>query len=353
MKRAGNRLVGLFGRPTSTLAAPVGQSGAMDAPVPLWIVRLAWLVLPFLAWAGVGAALDGASSGASIVVAAIAWAVWAVVLVATAMVRPVALVILRLLVPLAPAATATALLLAAGEGSLAAGDGDTITALLGFAAGVVAAVAVMLPSTGDYFLNGDSYGDEQRFGLRCPGALVVTLGPLWLLGVALPAAGIAWLAGAQWAMGAAALIVGGLAGVWLWAVAGRLAQRFVVFVPAGLTVVDPLSLAEPVLFARNRTLSIGPAFVDPDPSDADVEGERVDLSGAALGLAIELRTDGPTEVVTLSRPSERDTSDGGGLADRMKAARMGVSRQAASVLFTPSRPAEFLLQTRRANSARA
>jgi hypothetical protein len=44
----------------------------------------------------------------------------------------------------------------------------------------------MLPSTGDYFLNGDSYGDEQRFGLRCPGALVVTLGPLWLLGVALP-----------------------------------------------------------------------------------------------------------------------------------------------------------------------
>jgi hypothetical protein len=37
----------------------------------------------------------------------------------------------------------------------------------------------------------------------------------------------------------------------------------------------------------------------------------------------------------------------------MKAARMGVSRQAASVLFTPSRPAEFLLQTRRANSARA
>lgn len=317
----------------------------MDAPLTLWIVRLAWLGLPFLAWAGIGAALDGASGGASVVAAAIAWAVWAAVLVATVIVRPIALVVLRLLVPLAPAATAVALLLAAGWGSLPAGDATTVTALSGFAAGVVAAVAIMLPSTGGYFLNGDSYGDEQRFGLRCPGALVVTLGPLWLLGVALPTAGVAWLVAERWLLGAPALILGGLAGLWLWAVAGRLGRRFVVFVPAGLTLVDPLSLAEPVLFARNRTVSIGPAIAE-RASDSD-HPARVDLSGAALGLAIELRTDGPTEVVTLSRPTDQDATEAK-LVDRMKAARMGVPREAAAVIFTPSRPAEFLSQTRRA-----
>ncbi len=320
----------------------------MDAPVPLWIVRLAWIVLPFLAWAGIGVALDGASSAASIVVATVAWAVWAVVLVATAMVRPVALVILRLLVPLAPAATAVGLLVAAGNDSLAAGDAATIRSLLGFAAGVVAAVTIMLPSTGSHFLNGDSYGDEQRFGLRCPGALVITLGPLWLLGVALPAAGMAWVAAERWALGVAALIVGVLFAVWLWAVAGRLARRFVVFVPAGLTLVDPLALAEPVLFARNRTSAIGPAAATPQATAAGADGERLDLSGAALGLAIELRTSGPTEVITLSRPAEREAPPDGGLVARMKEARMGVPREAAAVLFTPSQPAEFLLATRRA-----
>ena len=69
----------------------------------------------------------------------------------------------------------------------------------------------------------------------------------------------------------------------------------------------------------------------------------------ALGLAVELRTDGPTEVITLSRPSDRIHGDNppGSLSDRLQNVRMGVPRETSSVLFTPSRPAEFLLDARR------
>lgn len=333
----------------------------MDAPVPLWIARLSWLTLPFLAWAGVSAALEGASTGASLTVALAGWALWAAVLVGSAVVRPVALVVLRLLMPLAPAVTAVALLLAAGDDAIQPGDADTLRAVIGFVVGIVAVSAVMLPAVGHYFLNGDSYGDERRFGLRCPGPLVVTLGPLWLLGAGLPVAGVALLAAQRWLIGAAAVIVGALAAAWLWAVVSRLVRRFVVFVPAGLTLVDPLSLADPVLLARNRTVSVGPASALPadsdDPASAGNSTARVDLSGGALGLAIELRTDSPTQVVTLSRPgepggthdqdSDQQTDRRQGLVDRVKQARMGVPREAGSVLFTPSRPAEFLLDTRR------
>lgn len=333
----------------------------MDAPVALWIVRLAWLSLPFLAWDGPAAALAEATPPAKVVVAAAAWAVWAAVAVCSALVRPQALVVLRLLIPLAPAATAASLLLAAGDGVLSAGGGDTIRAVIGFVAGVVAAATIMTPQVGAYFLDGDSYGDERRYGLRCPGALVILLGPLWLLGVGLPATGLALLAAQRWALGAPALIVGGLAGAWLWAVTSRLAKRFVVFVPAGLTLVDPLALADPVLFARNRMASIGPALARSESGEASqgTASTRVDLSGGALGLAVELITDEPTEIVTLSRPNSdaqlltADSDDGGrpvpGLTDRLRQARMGEPRQAGSVVFTPSRPADFLLAARRAS----
>lgn len=323
----------------------------MDAPTPLWIVRFAWLTLPFLAWAGPAAALDGASAASTVTFATVGWLLWAMVLVCSALVRPESLVLLRLLVPLAPAATAIGLLLAAGDGILVAGDTATILAVVGFVTGVVAAALIMLPSVGRYFLNGDSYGAERRYGLRCPGALVVTIGPLWLAGVGLPVGAVAALAAGRWALGIPALLIGILFAAWLWAVTRRLAQRYVVFVPAGLTLVDPLALADPVLFARNRTLSVAPAATNPAGPDPDgaPASERVDLSGGALGLAVELRTDGPTEVITLSRPSDRTHGDNppGSLSDRLQNVRMGVPRETSSVLFTPSRPAEFLLDARR------
>ena len=162
---------------------------------------------------------------------------------------------------------------------------------------------------------------------------------------------LAALAAGRWALGIPALLIGILFAAWLWAVTRRLAQRYVVFVPAGLTLVDPLALADPVLFARNRTLSVAPAATNPAGPDPDgaPASERVDLSGGALGLAVELRTDGPTEVITVSRPSDRTHGDNppGSLSDRLQNVRMGVPRETSAVLFTPSRPAEFLLDARR------
>ncbi|MEZ5380408.1 MAG: hypothetical protein R2754_01290 [Microthrixaceae bacterium] len=306
----------------------------MDAPIPLWILRAAWLTLPFTAWAGVAAAVEGASPAVRVTAAGVGWLVWAAALVASALVRPRALVALRLLVPLAPAATAVALLMAEGDGALNAGGGDTVRALVGFVAGVGATGLAMLPVVGSYFLNGASYGDEQRFGLRSPGPLLIVLGPLWILGAGLPVAAVALLAAQRWVLGGAALVAGTAGAWWLWVVTSRLAGRYAVFVPAGLTLVDPLTLADPVLFARSRTVSLGPA---------PLEGERADLTGGALGLVVELRTDAPTEIVTMERgPDPRATG-----ADRPRSARMAAPQDAPAVLFTPAQPAELLTVARR------
>src|SRR5690606_22609436 len=66
-----------------------------------------------------------------------------------------------------------------------------------------------------------------------------------------------------------------------------LASRFVVFVPAGLTLVDPLVLVDAVLFPRARIVRLGPALVGT---------EATDLSQHAPGLVIEVAVDRPTTV---------------------------------------------------------
>ena len=67
----------------------------------------------------------------------------------------------------------------------------------------------------------------------------------------------------------------------------QLSRRWVVLVPAGIVIADPLTLTDPVLFVRERVMGIGPA--DPGrrpPADA------LDLRlGAVLGSCALLLTD--------------------------------------------------------------
>jgi hypothetical protein len=61
-----------------------------------------------------------------------------------------------------------------------------------------------------------------------------------------------------------------------------LSKRWVVFVPAGVVLHDPLALSDPVLFPTRIVASLGPVAVG-DTS------EFVDLTGGAPGLVLELR----------------------------------------------------------------
>ena len=107
----------------------------------------------------------------------------------------------------------------------------------------LALVAAFSPLTGDVFIDGSSYGDERRFALRVPTALV--FGPVPLAGigaVAAPIAGPLLLAAEQWLAGALVLAIGVPVAVVSVRALHGLARRWVVLVPAGLVLHDPHAL---------------------------------------------------------------------------------------------------------------
>jgi hypothetical protein len=284
----------------------VGSLGA-------WPARVTWLVLPVVLGPAVGDALDDASRPVQVVASVGLWLGWAAVLVATLVPTTVSLTALRVAVPAAVVAAVAAVV----------ADGASVATVVGLAGALVATLAAFWPGTGEAFVAGSSYGDERRMPLRVPGPLLA--GPLvlvWAVAAAGVAAGPLLLAARQWIAGTAALVVGVPVAVIAIRSLHTLARRWLVFVPNGVVVHDPLALAEPVLLRRTDVRSFGPAAADT---------AALDLTRGALGLALEVTLDPPASVVLA----------GGG--------RRGVNEAttAAALLVSPTRPGAVLAEARR------
>lgn len=279
----------------------------------LWPLRALWLGLPLVAGGTLSGALDDVSATERGVAAVGAWIGWAGVLLATSVPRTASLTTVRIG---APAALATALWAASR-------DGGAISGAIGAAwAAATLAVAVAAP-VADAFVDGSSYGPERRFALRTPAPLL--LGPVPAT-VVLVAAGVAV---GPLLLGAGAVIPGlltcalGAPVAWLAARAlHQLSRRWVVFVPAGVVLHDPLALGDPVLFRRQAVARIGPA-----PAIATAPG--TDLTGSAPGLVLELALHAATTVV---------------LADRTRGRRRAEPVRTDRLLFTPLRPGAVLAE---------
>jgi hypothetical protein len=278
-----------------------------------WPARATWLFLPVILGPALGDALDDASRPVQLVATVGLWVGWAVVLVATLVPTTVSLTALRVA---APAAVVAALAATVATGASTAG-------VVGLVGALVTALAAFWPGTGEAFVAGSSYGNERRMPLRVPGPLLA--GPLllaWLVAAAGVATGPLLLAAEQWVAGAAALAVGlPAAGVALRSM-HTLARRWLVFVPTGVVVHDPLALAEPVLLRRADVRSFGPA-----PADTTA----LDLTRGALGLALEVRLEPPVSLVLAA---------GGRLG-------VGEATTAGALLVSPSRPGAVIAEARR------
>ena len=275
-----------------------------------WPARLTWLVLPLVAGPAFADALDDASRPVQVVSGLGLWGGWAAVLVATLVPATVTLTALRVAAPAAVAAAVAA--------TVAGGPSTADAVALGGT--LVAALAAFWPVTGEVFVDGSAYGDERRLPLRVPGPLVA--GPLelvWALVVAGVATGPLLLAARQWVLGAVAVAVGGAAAWWGLRVLHGLSRRWVVLVPAGLVVHDPLALVDPVLVPRAALRSLGPA-----PADSDA----LDLTRGAFGLALELRFADPVSLLVVRGRGESDAVT------------------AEAVLVTPTRPGALLTEAR-------
>jgi hypothetical protein len=244
-----------------------------------WLLRAAWISLPVTAGDALAHALAPWPDGPRVVAMALLWVTWAVVLSALLVPRPAAATIARVGAPLAVAASA-----------LAVATGRT-TALSGAVAVVVTVGACVLAVRGEFprlCAQGAAYGDEERFPLKVPPAIAFLILPVTIAVVGLgTATGPLLLADQRWVAGAIATAVGLPLAVVIVRLVHQLSLRWVVLVPAGLVIADPLTLTDPVLFPRERVAGIGPA--DPGrrpPPDA------VDLRlGVAFGSCAVLLTD--------------------------------------------------------------
>lgn len=250
----------------------------MSGNLPLWFVRVGWASLPVTLGAQLADMATNYSDAVRLAMFVMAWLVWGAGLTASLLTLPWGLLILRCATPLS--------LLAAVFAAV-----DHSPSTLGWA-GLVTAVLVTVVSmsaeVGDVFINGAAYGDERRFALRVPAVLM--LGPVpaaWVVAMLPTPGAVLALAAGRTRLGVVLALIA-VPGAW-WGVRSlyQLTRRWCVLVPAGITVVDHMALAEPTLVRREDIAWLGPAPVD---------SGALDLSVGATGLICEVRTKEPVTV---------------------------------------------------------
>ena len=283
-----------------------------------WAFAVVWVTLPFIAGPALADTLDPRSPMFRTVVSVALWVVWGATLLAALVPRTVTLTAIRIV---APASVAAVIWGAAVTPS--AGPADLVAIVVT----AVATAVALLPTTGDEYVNGSSYGDERRFPLRAPLALL--LGPIelaWAVVVVGVVGGPLLLAAQVWAVGALALLLGWPLAWWVVRSLHTLSRRWLVFTPAGLVLHDQLVVVEAMLVVRRQLASIAPALADTTARD---------LTLASPGLVLEIRM---TEPLAISPTPAR----------RVRGEQPGVvSTDVDAVLVTPTRPGVVLTEATR------
>lgn len=229
------------------------------------------------------------------------------VLVALMVPGPVALTACRMVVPLT-----------VPVGALLVIGGDTQAASIAALSAAVAATALLLTGElGEAFVQSAAYGHERRFPLRVPAAVLPAVLLSWLAWAALAIGALVAVDRERWVL---AIALGAPAALITWPLFARfhqLSRRWLVLVPAGVVVHDPMVLAETLMVMRPNVSGARLA-----PADT----EAADLTGPAPGFAIELAV---KEMVLVHFAGSRREPKGRAI-------------HAASFLVAPTRPGKAL-----------
>lgn len=289
-------------RQISTVMTPTSRA------VSRWAPAIVWLSLPLTAGTSFAHALEHRSSAVTFTATVGLWLLWVVGLIATLAPSSVSLTTIRILMP--------ASLVAAVWAALAVPNGADFAESLALGVTSLCSVLSLSAAVGYTFINGSSYGDERRFPLRPPGPVV--LGPLelvWIAMVASAFSGPLLLATRQWIAGTIVTLVA----VVICSAGARalhqLSKRWLVFVPAGIVLVDRTMLLDALLVQRHVVSSIGLAEED---------STAVDLSAGAVGMQIEIRLSTTDSIIPT--PPRRDRR------------KIVEPLDVDAVRFTPSRP---------------
>ena len=278
-----------------------------SAALPAWALRVVWVLQPLAFVPLLDSSFSTLPSTGRSVGAALAWATWAVVLFATLVPSTVSITVGRLLAPLLP-------LVAVVAGFAGAVSGVRVAFALG--AAVVAVLVWFSGEVGLVLAGGSAYGAEQRFPLKPPVTYLLPMVVFWIVLAGLGVCGGVLVANEQWIGGALLLVACGFGSWFLGPRFHQLSRRWLVVVPAGLVVHDPLLLVENALF---RVADL--AAVHLAPADT----EAADLTGATAGVVIEVVLREMDTVIMVAR----DKPTGNALHVR-------------SVLVSPTRPGRAL-----------
>lgn len=266
-----------------------------------------WVSLPFTLGPALAEALSTRNELVQRVDSSGSWLLWLAGLISTFVVSSASLTANRVL---APAALVVAVAAVVG------GAGGAVAAM-GIGVGALTLLTAFNHVVADCYVNGSSYGDEQRFLLRTPAALL--LGPLELTIAVIIAGAVAGpmlVAAGAWIAGTVALVVGWpLAAVAIRALHG-LSRRWLVFVPVGMVLHDYSVLIDSMLLVRKDVASIGWATTDTD---------ALDLTANGLGRVIEITLTERGSV--LMRPPRRPGRDGPAVEPR----------ETGAILVSPTR----------------
>lgn len=277
----------------------------------LWSLRVAWITLPLTAGAAMASATRDWTDASRLVAEMLLWLAWAAGALAVLTPRPVLLTALRVIAPAL-----------AVVGVLAAFDSATST-IAAVGAVVATLLTLALASGHDIAIeaaNSAAYGDERRALLRTPPALF--LGPLPLARLAVAAAvAVAplLLADEQWTAGVIAVIVAVPVLMVLPRALHGLSRRWAVLVPAGIVIVDPLTLSDPVLFLREMIAEL----------------RALDAARAPEGV-LDLRLGAAAGSLRLRFTEEAELQRSG------RGRHGGTTVQASEICFAVARRAEFL-----------
>lgn len=289
--------------------------------VTTWGARVAWLATAVLGGPAIGGALAGSSSPVQDATTVGAWLAWAAGALALAVPSVPTLTAARVIVP---GAMVVAVATAIGGADAAAVLGLVLPA-------VVAAVLTGAAETGRVWVQASAYGDEQRFPLRPPLGYLAACVVTWLVWtVALVVVVPAWGAMA-WAPALAATAVVGAGALALPRRWHQLSRRWLVAVPAGLVVHDPVVLGETLMMTRTQITGVALAELGNGVAAA------ADLTGPTPGLAVEITLAAPTTALLAPTPSRP----------------RGTAIDVHAVLVSPSRPGAAVAEARRRRLLRA
>jgi hypothetical protein len=275
----------------------------------VWLARVAWLAVAIAGGAAVGAALDDQARAVQVAGTLAAWIGWAVGAIALAIAGVSTLTLARAAVP--ASLVVAAVTVVGGVGAAQA---------IGLLAPALAASALVATAEfGRVYIQASAYGDETRFGLRPPVGYLVACIATWLVTITAAVLAVPTLAGRAWILGVVSVVVaaGGLAvlpGRW-----HRLSRRWLVLVPAGIVVHDPVVLADTLMLPRRIVAMVALA-------DGRTATSAADLTGPTPGPAVELTLSMAAPAVLAPTPIRR----------------AGTPMSASAVLVAPTRPGAAL-----------